>query len=665
MPSRSVLPPRLHAPFGRPFVVALLCFVPFALAIAIWVLQETPIVWYDEFEYTKASLDVTTAWSRCFRPGDAEAGLLARLWDALWTTCKTPRPAFHFPAALVLAIGGFSWSHDRVVLLNLALYGPVLFASLAGSLQRLGARSTAATFAACACILCSTVVWHYAGLLMGELPVLALTTALVWACLRLVQEQRAIDFLLLGGVTAWGLFTKPVFAFFAAPLLLAVLVWFLRTRIVRPHAEDSRARSLALATLAVLPPLLVGIALHRRILEASAAIRLMNEEMQAYTESASWLADLAYPLSFLTETFALAPLALLVVLWVAALRRRAGLAIAGLLALLLAYVSFGLHFRNARVFQGLLAGFALLAGLGIESLPRRLRALLSGLLATFVLLMFVVSLAGPAFLDDALLVRRELRVLRAEGGGHALQVIPRSSALPRPGDEYARYHIGTVLERTGVLDAPEREVFVAFGGLPLCASAYQGLAMQRRGQTLPVQFFETGYRYGGWGLPGGIARRFFTADFVLAREDDTGTGSRDSELYTRLYCRELLREDSPLLAGLRLEHELRLPGDERLRVFRRERQPTGAQWDDIVRLLAAEDPDNPWNAKWIAKALAHAEQRGDAVRARELATWILRFAADPDAGPGLAPRFAWSRHFAELRDEYADAWRAARRTLGH
>ncbi|PIE22552.1 MAG: hypothetical protein CSA62_11885 [Planctomycetota bacterium] len=667
---------KLRRFLAHPMTIGGLCFLPFAIGVSLWVLQQTPIACYDEFEYAKASHGLTELWRSLFHPGADAPGVLGRFYDALFATVKTPRPAFHFPAAIMLGLWGQDWSLDRAVLWDLWIYGPLLFLSLGSILARVQLRQLAVVLAAFACLLCSRGMWDYSALLMGELALTAVLALLVWAWLRLVAGDRGLDYAVLGVVLSWGLMTKPVFGFFALPILVHVAWHFLATQVLADRAQRSWAEGLSRAALSVGPPLFTLLALRKRLLASSAEIQLMNETMQVYTKDGaqSWISglvqDLSYPLSYLTESFSVPALLVLVPIWLTALCSKQGRRVGLLILPLVLWVLFVMHFRNARVFQGFLVALVLLAALGVQGLPRRLHWPAGGAATLAALLMLFASLGPDSLLRDEIMLCRHSELSLDDEQGFELKTSAIRAALPRVGNQYESYQVDAVLKWLAAADKeapaqPKRgaRVFVAFGGQPLCASAFESRLLESPAVSSKPSFEETGYRYGGWGLPGGISPLFFESDYVLARAKALGTAKEDSELYTRLYGRELCSQFSPLLAGLSLAASFPLPEGDDLRLYRRTRQATRLELALLLKRVHEQDPNNPWNARWDAKLLAADFAVEHPELARQAAERILALAADPELGADLPERLAWAQHFPDLLQSYAAAFVKAKQFL--
>ncbi len=640
-----------------------MCLV-FACGVTIFILRNHPIVYYDELNYAETSQHLYYRWMDVLHPGQESPAFLDALDQATSITLSTQRPPFYLPAVLIAAILHLDWSVDLMLLLDLWVYLPMLFLATAGSVARLGGKSHWGILASASCLTLASILWESSSVLMGDLPVTAVVALLVYAWVKLIQQDRWRDYLLLGVTLAWGILTKPTFLIFALAPVLHLGYWFTKRHLFPGEGTRSRWASLGHAIPTIGIPLLILIPIWDSLSALMAEVYAVNETLKVYIVSENLFEDLAWPITLATEMFPLWALWPLAGLWIAALFHPKGRWAWLPTLLLLGYVSLRLNQRSARVFETFLLAFAILTGLGVAALPRRWARAASGTLFLLSALMCFGTITSSDSLNRTILRRVIHWGALTEDGAPYFQRNPVPMPMESVGDEYGAYQMERVMELTHMREDPDMETFVAFGGQPLNWTSYESLlTFGSDNWPSPRRFFSTGFRFGGAADPGGMNPKFFEAGYVLAKTGFASDGGPAVDLYFRFLNAALTMNASPFQAGLERIAVLDLPKSDRLFVYRRVREPSDSEWLEIVAALFVLDADNPWNVRYALKTLDFGEKTKQLPLAQAAATWILSLAKDPVTGPKLADRFDFIGLFPQLQEEYDIAWKRARAYL--
>ena len=651
---------RSHATRRSTWVFAAFLCLCLLGGISWYVLDTNSIVQHDAYGYAKNSKWLHEVWRGLFHPTGTSGSFFEHLGWVIEVTADSPRPPFYLPATILAAAFDLDWSVDLIVLLDLWIYFPILAFCSARIVYLFTNQNDWAALATICALVLSPVLWESSSHLMGDMPVTAITALLALAWIALIQNDGWSDYLFLGFVLAWGLLTKPVFIFFASPVVLHVAFWFVRKHWIGADEARGRWRSTTCLLITIAVPLTVLIWTWERLSLTIREIHLMNETLRVYLSSANLWEDATWPLVFSSESWVIYSLCLLAMLWISALFHRRGRQTWIVVGLLLAYVCLRLNQRSGRVFEPFLVGFACLTGFGAAALPERIAKGMVGMLSLCALLACLGFLTNDEFLNRTVSKRTVVCGHVRDDGSLGFWTWKPRPPLKAVGDEYEAYKIDEVFWITKVMEKPEVRVFLTFGGDPLNSTSFE--SKRRLGKATSPEndaFIGNGYRFGGFGAPGGLHPMFAEADYVLAKTGNVMSASADADLYYRLLSGKLMRDESPFHAGLERIADLSLPGQETMRVYKRVRAPTLEEWRDIVAELYANDADNPWNAPYIAKMLDYAETThrrhiGDAA-----ARWILHFAQDPAESPRLADRYVFGREFPELRESFEAACRRA------
>ena len=456
---------------------------------------------------------------------------------------------------------------------------------------------------------------------------------------------------------ASGLGTKPIFLFFALPLVVWT-AWSIVVDIVRDGGGGRRRTTLAFLLIAA-PPLPIAYLEHASLLRLLDDLYFVNEVAVYYQKRGTILENAAWPLTLVTQAWPLGVAAVLMALALAGLRLRSGRVLFSVAALLLAYVAFVVNQRHIRVFSPFIPVIACLSGFGVAALPRWLARSSAFLLAAAAVLMAVAVVRDDAKILDMIFRRSVLIAASAGDSGlrRRLEVAP--APLLRRGDEARYLRIPDVMLATGAWNDPSVRVFTAFATPRFNDTTYQGwLLSNDLAEPTTRRFFSNHFRFGGFGEGGGMNPAFFDAAFVVAKAGGTVVTNAESELYNLIAAEELSRPGSPLGAGLAMSLRFDIRPGESLYLLRRERQPTVPEWIEILKIFRARDPENPWNVRYVLPLLSAPTGNGAATDLMALANWVLGMAA-PNGRPELADRFGYRTRFPELRDLYARTWTAA------
>jgi hypothetical protein len=623
------------------------------------VLSDGAMLVYDEYYYASNCLSQTNELRSALH-GEAAEGRLAALGDWGLGLVRSERPPFYFPAILVAGVLDRDWHPDFAILVSSATWLILLFLGLNGLIGILAPDRPEARAVAFAATLFCAQFWDSAVILMGNLPVAGAFTLTLWMALEILRGRGAWTHLFFGLALACGILTKPIFPFFGIPLALLVGGYWILKMLRAPRLELSRRGLVFRLVLMATPPALVSALIFEPLLRTVTELYLMNEELAYYQRGGDWRRRLVWPVTMLTQAYPLLFLLGLAPLWLLSLRRREGRRLALFFLAMLAYVAFLVEQRHARHFEPFFVLLALLAGLGVTALPSqagRIIARGSALLA----IVFAVSGALPlASLNETVFGRREL-VRNAGDEGEAWLSFELPPILLSRGDEYSRFRIPEIMEKTGLVDDPNRSLFISFSQPRINWTSFQSRSLF---QPTPVvwnrRVHANSFRYGGFGDEGGLSPRFFDANFILLKGGDYVSLRHDVELYHILITENISVAESELWAGLVYRETLETADGDQLFLFERLRLPDAQEWQRIVLWLAEKDPDNPWNARWAHEVLQRADAYDDPAIPETAARWILGFAEDPEQGPRLAARFAYRDSFPTLTASYTAAFKAAR-----